>query len=138
MGVIAYQLSYGRVPFDSEYESGLIRDILTKEPEFESSEDSEDNLLINFIQGLLRKNPERRMNCFEALHHPFIQHSQSRTKKWRYKDLFHLDEFSSKISRSRSVEKAVALLEQGDAEILKQKRIKELKQSLISDCIINC
>lgn len=64
LGIIAYQLSFGKAPFESEYEMGLITDILTKDPDFEESMDSEENLLINFIQGLLRKNPDRRMNCF--------------------------------------------------------------------------
>ena len=35
IGIMAYQLSYRRNPFSSEYESQLVRDILTKQPQFE-------------------------------------------------------------------------------------------------------
>lgn len=41
IGIMAYQLSYGRNPFSSEYQSQLVRDILTKQLQFEESDDLE-------------------------------------------------------------------------------------------------
>lgn len=76
------------------------------------------------------------MNCFEAIHHPFIEHSEMHTKMFRYQNLFPLDKFSSNISRSRSLDGILS--EKANAELRKEETIKELKQNIISDSHRSC
>ena len=64
VGVIAYQLVYSRLPFSSEFEMETIQSITTVEPKFDDPTSPHDSLITSFLQGLLRKNPQNRMNCF--------------------------------------------------------------------------
>lgn len=77
IGVIAYELIYGKLPFSSEYTGELIDEILEQEPDYpELHEPRETTLSMVFIKALLKKDPSLRVNCEEALRHPWISPSK--------------------------------------------------------------
>ena len=61
IGVIAYQLCFGRLPFYSEYASEIIEQILSDEPSYEHP--SISSLEVDFLKALLRKDPKQRLSC---------------------------------------------------------------------------
>ena len=70
IGVIAYQLIFGHLPFYSEYVSETIDQILSEEPNY--SAPNITALDIDFMKALLKKDPTVRLSCAEALRHPWI------------------------------------------------------------------
>lgn len=70
IGVIAYELAYGKRPFDKEYVCDTITEICEKEPNYDSEDVSP--LLKLFIKGCLTKDANKRMRCYEAIHSLFL------------------------------------------------------------------
>lgn len=71
VGVLCYELCTGHAPFESKKSrQETYRNILNvdlKFPKYMSDE------VKDFIQNLLIKKPEDRMNLEDALHHPWIK-----------------------------------------------------------------
>lgn len=58
IGVTAYELLYGKLPFDSEYVQELIDKIVSEEPEYPEQQDTQEGkLTVSFLKALLKKNP---------------------------------------------------------------------------------
>lgn len=58
LGILWYELLYGRVPFSGHDNEALRRNILAKDPNFPKSIDEE---LLYLLKGLLNKNPDNRL-----------------------------------------------------------------------------
>ena len=63
IGVIAYQLFTGKLPFESEFDKDAIQRILKEEPNYDEVSVWEKELL----EKLLKKKPEERATTAEAL-----------------------------------------------------------------------
>lgn len=73
IGVIAYILLCGYPPFYDENDAELFRQILKAEYEFDSPYWDEISLSAkDFIRQLMCKDPKKRLNCSQALKHPWI------------------------------------------------------------------
>lgn len=70
IGVIAYELTYGKLPFQKEYVSETIHAICEEEPDYES--DDVSLCLQQFIKRCLVKNPLKRTTSAQALQSPFF------------------------------------------------------------------
>lgn len=75
LGIILYYCFTGYFPFDSENSSSeLVSKILFEKFEFT---DNMDHKVRSLLRGLLRKNPNKRITCAEAMQHPWITDSDS-------------------------------------------------------------
>ena len=72
VGVIAYLLYYGSLPFYSKFEKDLRDSIKEKEPDFEKSEEISENT-VNFIKACLEKCPLKRFNAVDALKSDYFE-----------------------------------------------------------------
>jgi len=69
LGVVAYQILTGKVPFSGSDQAEILNNIITKEikyPGFLSASCK------NFLHGILTKEPEKRLTIMEILQHPWI------------------------------------------------------------------
>lgn len=70
LGVVAYELAFGKVPFDDSNNKKLMEKILSEEPTFPKNSDPS---LVYLIKCLMQKDPKKRMN-FECLkNHSFFK-----------------------------------------------------------------
>lgn len=77
VGVIAYELLFGHVPFFDEYSAEAKKKILNEEPNLdEFSEECKD-----FMKKLLQKNRDERITPGDALNHKFL--AEARISKIR-------------------------------------------------------
>uniref|UniRef100_M4BW38 non-specific serine/threonine protein kinase n=1 Tax=Hyaloperonospora arabidopsidis (strain Emoy2) TaxID=559515 RepID=M4BW38_HYAAE len=70
LGVILYELAVGKPPFYTERIVLLIQMIVRDEVNYPSTMSVE---LQSFLQGLLNKDPTKRLKWSEILEHPFVQ-----------------------------------------------------------------
>uniref|UniRef100_A0AAV1T8I6 non-specific serine/threonine protein kinase n=1 Tax=Peronospora matthiolae TaxID=2874970 RepID=A0AAV1T8I6_9STRA len=70
LGVILYELAVGKPPFYTERIVQLIQMIVRDEVDYPSTMSAE---LRSFLQGLLNKDPTKRLKWSEILEHPFVQ-----------------------------------------------------------------
>ena len=78
LGVTLFNLVSGKTPFESEYHSDTIKNILKGNFSFDSSCWNKYSLAIrSFIKGLL-KPAEERLTIFQAQKHLWLQSSQGR------------------------------------------------------------
>ena len=70
LGILTYELIFGKVPFNNDNESKLIEDILEKEPHFPPKMDRSTR---DFITKLLSKNPLKRPGFAQISKDPFFQ-----------------------------------------------------------------
>ena len=63
VGVVAYKLFTGHLPFSGCYEKEIMNKILFSEPDYENMSSEQKEL----VQKLLSKNPEQRISAPEAL-----------------------------------------------------------------------
>lgn len=69
VGVTAYELLTGRLPFEQEYLNDTIEDIKTQEPSYPNYL---SKFAIDFLKRCLCKSPSKRITAKEALSSPFI------------------------------------------------------------------
>ena len=74
VGVVAYVLLYGIPPFNGNSEAAVREAIRTNQPHFKGNgwADKGDGA-VDFVRGLLRKDPRRRLTAREALAHPWLR-----------------------------------------------------------------
>lgn len=70
LGILAYELSFEKVPFDSSNTKKLMEKIINEEPHFPSNADP---FLTDLIKRLMEKNPKERMNFAELQNHRFFK-----------------------------------------------------------------
>ncbi|KAJ8449506.1 hypothetical protein Cgig2_002303 [Carnegiea gigantea] len=73
LGVLAYEMLYGKTPFRGQNRKETFRNILMKQPEFVGKRTA----LIDLIEGLLQKDPSKRLGHFrgaaEVKEHEFFK-----------------------------------------------------------------
>ncbi|KAG0467916.1 hypothetical protein HPP92_017244 [Vanilla planifolia] len=74
LGILAYEMAYGRTPFRGRNRKETFRNVLTRQPEFFGKHQSE---LKDLIARLLTKDPTRRLGyaggAMEIKEHPFFR-----------------------------------------------------------------
>lgn len=70
LGVLAYELSFEKVPFDSSNSKKLMEKIINEDPQFPSNADP---ILVDLIKHLMGKNPKERMNFDGLKNHLFFK-----------------------------------------------------------------
>ena len=73
LGVILYELFVGEPPFFTNNLMSLIEKIMNDKIKYP---DTMSPGFKDFLEGLLEKNPQKRLNWPELLHHPFIQEDE--------------------------------------------------------------
>lgn len=80
IGVMAYQMLCGHLPFTSEYQLDLIEIIVKCEQNLRFDPDDIWHqitpLAVDFIKRIL-KHPEKRLNAKEALNHPWFSYNRT-------------------------------------------------------------
>ena len=66
-GVLLYKMVCGRTPFESEYHSETVKNILEKELIFPKEFKEFSNALQAFVARLLNRNAKERVSAFEGL-----------------------------------------------------------------------
>lgn len=72
LGVLTYELLTGKAPFYHLSRKETMRKIINCEQEQVTYPESMSPQAIDFIESLIRKNPEERMKAGEALKHKFL------------------------------------------------------------------
>lgn len=86
LGVILYELYVGQPPFYTNSIYSLINHIV-KDPVKYPNDISKE--FKSFLQGLLQKNPAKRLNWPHLLDHPFVRESEAdREKAWVERSLY--------------------------------------------------
>lgn len=86
LGVILYELYVGQPPFYTNSIYSLINHIV-KDPVKYPNDISKE--FKSFLQGLLQKNPAKRLNWPHLLDHPFVRESEAdREKAWIERSLY--------------------------------------------------
>lgn len=69
LGILAYELAFGKVPFNDNNRNKQMEKIVSEEPKFPSDAYSP---LVDLIQSLLEKDPKSRMNYIALKNHSFF------------------------------------------------------------------
>jgi serine/threonine protein kinase len=69
LGILTYELLFGKTPFFTRNESKMYHDIVCAKPRFR---DGTDPTVIDFIKKLLKKNPEKRLRFKAIKEHSFF------------------------------------------------------------------
>jgi serine/threonine protein kinase len=69
LGILTYELLFGTTPFYRKHKARMYKEIETKEVTFPGGADP---TAVDFISGLLRKNPEERLDFQGIKAHPFM------------------------------------------------------------------
>ena len=72
IGAITYYILSGHVPFNGQSNAEVFAKIVYDEPSFNNFK-GVSKLAIDFIKKCFIKNPDKRMNCKEALRHPWFE-----------------------------------------------------------------
>lgn len=72
MGVLTYELLAGKAPFYHLSRKETMRKIINCEQESVTYPETMSQQAIDFIERLIRKNPEERMKASDALKHKFL------------------------------------------------------------------
>ena len=86
LGVILYELYCGQPPFYTNSIYTLINQIV-KEPVKYPADISKE--FKSFLQGLLQKNPKKRLTWPQLLDHPFVRESEADRVALKQEDLFY-------------------------------------------------
>ena len=70
LGILTYEMIFGRTPFYNENKSILFQDIVESEPFY--PEDA-DERIVDFMKRLLEKDPKKRATFEEIKSHPFFE-----------------------------------------------------------------
>jgi len=81
IGVIAYALVVGNVPFSGDSVKDIFESILKKPLTFPEGGINLSKSFVNFCESLLRKSPNRRLNIEEALNHDWLKNTSEPSKK---------------------------------------------------------
>lgn len=74
VGVTLYELITGVTPFEAEYCSDTIKNIVDKQPDMKHPAfECFSPLVKDLISRLLKKNPKERLSCAEARHHLWLE-----------------------------------------------------------------
>eukprot|EP00921_Rhytidocystis_pertsovi_P012843 GHVQ01020860.1.p1 GENE.GHVQ01020860.1~~GHVQ01020860.1.p1 ORF type:complete len:499 (-),score=87.11 GHVQ01020860.1:496-1992(-) len=73
LGVLVYLMIYGRYPFDGADTSAIVKEVLTKDVQWESSYVRVSSLAIDFLKGLLDRDPVKRLTAIEARLHRWVE-----------------------------------------------------------------
>ena len=76
IGVIAYMLLCGSPPFYGETSHDIHRMALSEEPDYEGKLHGASPAAVEFVRGLLTKDPDRRITIEDALRHDFLRQMQ--------------------------------------------------------------
>ncbi len=80
VGVVAFQLCTGELPFEGDSIHAVFEQICQHRPDFSKITNSQLKLL---IKGLLEKNPNKRLDAKEALNHPYCITETESKPFWR-------------------------------------------------------
>lgn len=73
LGVLTFELLTGKAPFYHISRKETMKKILNVEIESINYPESMSKYAVDFIEKLIRKDPEQRMKSSEALKHPFLK-----------------------------------------------------------------
>jgi calcium-dependent protein kinase len=103
IGIIAYILLYGKLPFYDNSKSTLKRIIIENQPKYKSSSlKNISNESKNFIQNLLIKDPDKRMTLSQALEHKwFKKYIKNTPIDITTNNLFNINEIFNRLNLAR-------------------------------------
>lgn len=81
-GIMIYKLITGRTPFQSEYHSSTINNIMTSKLEFTSEFDRYSPSLKTLISKMLQKNPKQRVSAIDCLRDTWFHLPTSTSKNF--------------------------------------------------------
>lgn len=70
LGILAYELYYGDVPFDDQNRNKTMEKIINEKPMFPKDT---DQVLVDLIENLIEKDPSKRFNFEKLQKHKFFQ-----------------------------------------------------------------
>ena len=76
IGVIAYMLLCGSPPFFGETSHDIHNMALKEEPDYKGKLSGASVVAVDFVKGLLNKDPNLRLSVEDALQHPFLKLKQ--------------------------------------------------------------
>ena len=71
MGVILYEMLYGKLPFYGGLPKDIIAEIINSDFEIPEKPVISDDCL-DCLRRMLDKNPERRISSFDLQYHPWV------------------------------------------------------------------
>ena len=86
IGVIAFELLTGQLPFDGNYHRSVVAKILSKNP-FDSVESNIGSPEKKLLEKFLEKDPSKRIDLKDALKSPFLLQNSFESKKGKSKKL---------------------------------------------------
>ena len=72
-GVLAYELLTNRVPFEHKERKITMQKILNVDRDKISFPENISDKAKDFVESLIRKNPEERLKAYKLLDHPFLK-----------------------------------------------------------------
>eukprot|EP00820_Chromera_velia_P020678 Cvel_7576.t2-p1 / transcript=Cvel_7576.t2 / gene=Cvel_7576 / organism=Chromera_velia_CCMP2878 / gene_product=Calcium-dependent protein kinase 24, putative / transcript_product=Calcium-dependent protein kinase 24, putative / location=Cvel_scaffold399:12721-15401(-) / protein_length=265 / sequence_SO=supercontig / SO=protein_coding / is_pseudo=false len=78
VGVLIYLLIYGKYPFRGDNSASILKEIETYRIDWTMQEVQHSPQLVQFVAGLLERDPAKRMTAEQALQHPFILQVQDK------------------------------------------------------------
>ena len=105
IGIIAYILLFGKLPFYDKDKLTLKRIIIENQPKYKSSGlKNVSNESINFIQNLLIKDPDKRMTLSQALEHKwFKKYIQNTPIGITKNNLININEIFNRLNLARGI-----------------------------------